>query len=155
MSQQDGETASTDVEEGLEFLPRFDSNGLIPAIVSDADTGQVLMFAHMNAEALRASVASGYAHFWSRSRGRLWKKGEDSGNLLQIVEMRTDCDQDVVWLRVHPLGHGATCHTGRKSCFYRRIIPESGATSTIKLALIDDARLFDPETVYSKRAKKE
>src|SRR5690606_3450381 len=133
------------LEEGLTFEPRFDGNGLIPAIVSDAESGQVLMFAYMNAEALRATIETGLAYFWSRSRGRLWKKGEDSGNLLRVSEILTDCDQDVIWLRAQAEGGGATCHTGRRSCFYRRVILETGESPTITLAPTGDARLFDPE----------
>jgi len=150
MSHNSAEVRKDEFEEGLSFLPRFDADGLIPAIVSDSDNGQVLMFAFMNAEALRASIATGYAHFFSRSRGRLWKKGEESGNFLQIVEMRTDCDQDVLWLRVRTLGSGATCHTGRQSCFYRKVILEDGERAEARLAPVDEARLFDPAAVYSK-----
>lgn len=141
-----------DLEEGLTFQPRFDGAGVIPAIVTDTDTGQVLMFAFMNAEALQLSLETGIAHFWSRSRERIWKKGEDSGNRLQIIEMRTDCDQDVIWMQVRIEGHGAACHTGRRTCFYRRVVlePESG----VKLVSSEDPRLFDPETVYSKSARK-
>jgi phosphoribosyl-AMP cyclohydrolase len=109
------------LEETLEFQPRFDANGLIPAIVTDAGNGTVLMFAFMNAEALRLSQETGFAHFWSRSRKALWKKGETSGETLRVVEMLTDCDQDVLQLKVAPQGRGITCHTGRRSCFYRRV----------------------------------
>jgi len=109
------------VEEGLAFQPKFDADGLIPAIVTDADTGEVLMFAWMNEEALSLTLATGLGHFWSRSRRALWKKGEESGNTLRLVEMRTDCDQDVVWLRAYVEGDGVACHTGRESCFYRSI----------------------------------
>ena len=100
------------VEEGLVFQPKFDADGLIPAIVTAADTGDVLMFAWMNEEALALTLETGLGHFWSRSRGALWKKGEESGNLLQVVEMRTDCDQDVVWMRARVAGDGLACHTG-------------------------------------------
>lgn len=110
-----------ELEEGAAFTPRFDANGLLTAVVSSAENGELLMLAHMNAEALALSLQSGTAHFWSRSRRQLWKKGETSGNLLRIVEMRTDCDQDAVWLKVRVEGDGAACHTGRRSCFYRRI----------------------------------
>lgn len=153
MSEHGVGAVANELEEGLIFKPNFDGDGLIPAIVSDADTGQVLMFAYMNAEALRLTVETGIAHFWSRSRGRLWKKGEDSGNVLQVIEMRTDCDQDVVWLRVRIGGLGAACHTGRQSCFYRSVRLGSGEP-TIKLMPSDDVRLFDPGTVYSKAGKK-
>lgn len=112
-----------ELEGGADFTPRFDANGLITAIVSSADDGEVLMVAHMNAEALSLSLQSGFAHFWSRSRGQLWKKGETSGNLLRIVEMRVDCDQDAIWLKVRVEGDGAACHTGRRTCFYRIVEP--------------------------------
>jgi phosphoribosyl-AMP cyclohydrolase len=109
------------IEAGLAFQPKFDDDGLIPAIVTDADTGEVLMFAWMNAEALALTLEKGVGHFWSRSRGALWKKGEESGNVLSLAELRTDCDQDVVWLRVTVEGDGLACHTGRRSCFYRSV----------------------------------
>lgn len=112
-------TDTPDIEQGTAFQPRFGADGLIAAIVTDADTGEVLMFAWMNAEALRLSLETGEAHFWSRSRGRLWRKGEDSGNTLAIREARVDCDQDAIWLRVTVGGAGAACHTGARSCFYR------------------------------------
>lgn len=102
-----------------QFLPRFDASGLVTAIVTDAATGTLLMVAHMNAEAIERTQATGQAHFWSRSRGQLWRKGETSGNGLTLVEMRVDCDQDALLLRVDPAG--PACHTGRRSCFYRRV----------------------------------
>jgi phosphoribosyl-AMP cyclohydrolase len=111
----------TAIEETSEFQPRFDPNGLIPAIVVDAGDGAVLMFAWMNAEALRLTQATGEAHFWSRSRQALWRKGETSGQVLAVGEMRTDCDQDVLMLRVSVGGSGGACHTGRRSCFYRKV----------------------------------
>jgi phosphoribosyl-AMP cyclohydrolase len=110
-----------EVETGLVFQPRFDADGLIPAIVTDAASGEVLMFAWMNAEALAQTLETGIGHFWSRSRGRPWKKGEESGNLLRVSEVRTDCDQDVVWLKVSVEGAGVACHTGERSCFYRSL----------------------------------
>ncbi|MGK6320368.1 phosphoribosyl-AMP cyclohydrolase [Sphingomonas sp. DT-204] len=106
-------------ESGLTLDPRYDAAGLVTAVATDAATGEVLMVAHMNAEALEKTFATGDAHFWSRSRGRLWKKGETSGHVLRVVEARIDCDQDAVWLRVEPAG--PACHTGERSCFYRRI----------------------------------
>jgi phosphoribosyl-AMP cyclohydrolase len=109
------------VETGAEFAPLFNADGLIPAITVDARTGETLMFAWMTADALRLTLETRIAHFWSRSRGRLWKKGEESGNLLDVVEVRTDCDQDVVLLRVTVRGAGVACHTGARSCFYRRV----------------------------------
>jgi len=113
--------SAADIEQGLELQPKFDKDGLIAAIVTDANTDTVLMFAWMNAEALRLSLETGVAHFWSRSRGRLWRKGEESGNILTIREARVDCDQDAVWLRVSVGGAGVACHTGAASCFYRTI----------------------------------
>jgi len=108
-----------ELEEGNAFTPRFDAHGLLTAVVTDADDGQLLMVAHMNATALSLTLETGIAHYWSRSRGTLWKKGETSGNLQSVVEIRTDCDQDALWLRVRVAGDNATCHTGRRSCFYR------------------------------------
>ena len=109
------------IEQGTDFAPKFDKDGLIAAIVTDSQTGDVLMFAWMNADALLASLNTGVAHFWSRSRAKLWKKGEDSGNVLTIDEMRTDCDQDALLLRVRVAGKGIACHTGARSCFYRSL----------------------------------
>lgn len=116
------------------FLPRFDAAGLVTAIVTDAATGVLLMVAHMNAEAIERTRATGQAHFWSRSRAALWRKGETSGNGLTMVEMRVDCDQDALLLRVTPAG--PACHTGRRSCFYRRIEADGGLTF-----LDDDAQV--------------
>ena len=129
------------VESSLELQPKFDADGLIPAIVTDAGSGEVLMFAWMNEEALALTIETKLAHFFSRSRGALWKKGSESGNLLAVGEMRVDCDQDAILLVVEQTGRGAACHTGRKSCFYRRV--EDGA-------LVDTGmpKLFDPKAVY-------
>jgi phosphoribosyl-AMP cyclohydrolase len=107
------------LEEDLALKPRFDASGLITAVATDADTGDVLMVAHMNDEALKRSIESGQAWYWSRSRRSLWLKGETSGQIQSIVEMRIDCDQDAVWLKVRVAGDGGCCHTGRRSCFYR------------------------------------
>ena len=106
-------------EQGSEFLPKFDSKGLLSAVVTHAETAEVLMVAFMDREALDATIASGDAHFHSRSRGRLWKKGESSGHVLKVEEIRVDCDQDALVLRCRP--QGPTCHTGATSCFYRRL----------------------------------
>jgi len=116
----------SELEEGTAFTPRFDADGLIPAIVTDAAGGGVLMFAYMNAEALRLTIETGEAHFWSRSRKSLWRKGETSGNRLVVQELLTDCDQDVIWIKAQLSGEAA-CHTGRPSCFYRRIPREGGS----------------------------
>ncbi len=114
------------LEEGEAFQPRYDANGLIPAIASDHESGEILMVAWMNEQALAETLATGIAHFWSRSRRKLWRKGEESGNTLHLVEMRTDCDQDVLWLKVQIRGDGLACHTGRTSCFYRVVEPIAG-----------------------------
>jgi phosphoribosyl-AMP cyclohydrolase len=122
-------TTDTDIEQGLTLSPRFDAQGLVAAIVTDAATGDVLMFAWMNSQALRLTIDTGIAHFWSRSRAKIWKKGEESGNLLEIVEMRVDCDQDALWLKVRIKGAGVACHTGERSCFYRSVpVGEPGST---------------------------
>lgn len=108
-----------DRENGTALRPKYDAAGLVTGIVTDAASGELLMVAHLNAEALAATMNSGEAHFWSRSRGRLWKKGETSGHVLHVVEMRVDCDQDAIWLKARPAG--PACHTGARSCFYRRV----------------------------------
>ncbi len=110
-----------DLEEGSSLTPRFDASGLITAIVADEKTGEVLMLAHMNADALTRTIETREGWFWSRSRKSLWKKGESSGNVLRVSEMKIDCDQDAVLLKVSVTGDGKTCHTGRRSCFYRSI----------------------------------
>jgi len=106
-------------EQCLRLDPKYDANGLVTAIATDARDGALLMVAHMNAAALEQTIASGEAVFWSRSRGRLWRKGEESGNVLRVRELRVDCDQDAIWLIVDPTG--PACHTGARSCFYRRL----------------------------------
>jgi phosphoribosyl-AMP cyclohydrolase len=121
---------ATEIEQGAVFMPKFDGEGLIPAIVTEAASGAVLMFAWMNAEALHLTHSTRIAHFWTRSRQRLWKKGEESGNLLDVVDLRTDCDQDVVLVRVTVRGAGVACHTGKASCFYRQVEPETGRLVT-------------------------
>lgn len=134
-----------ELEEGEAFTPRFDANGLVTAIVTDAGDGSLLMVAHMNAQALALTLQSGVAHYWSRSRNAIWKKGETSGNLQSVVEMRTDCDQDAVWLKVTVAGHGATCHTGRRSCFYRTVSLADGAAI---LSGDGGDKVLDPKKVY-------
>ncbi len=130
--------AGETIETTLSFLPRFGADGLIPAVVTDRLSGDVLMFAHMNEDAMRQTVATGIAHFWSRSRKRLWKKGEESGNLLNVAEVRTDCDQDVLWLIVDVAGDGVACHTGARSCFYRRLAsaPDAGQDARLEIAAL-------------------
>jgi len=136
----------SDIEEGLTLLPKFDADGLLTAVVTDAGNGDVLMVAHMNAEALAKTIETGEAWYFSRSRKKLWKKGETSGHVQRIQELRVDCDQDALWLKVVQEGEGA-CHTGRRSCFYRAVpLGQSGA---VKLEFQDADRKFDPAAVYS------
>jgi phosphoribosyl-AMP cyclohydrolase len=113
-------------EEGGLFAPRFNGDGLLSAVVTDETGSGVLMVAYMNAHALGLTLQTGIAHFWSRSRNSLWKKGESSGNLLHVKEIRTDCDQDALWLKVQVGGHGTACHTGTRSCFYRQVNLDGG-----------------------------
>jgi phosphoribosyl-AMP cyclohydrolase len=134
-----------DIEEGLKFQPKFDGSGLVTCVATDAGTGEVLMVAHMNDEALRKTIASGEAWYFSRSRKSLWRKGETSGHVQRVVEMRLDCDQDAVWIRVEQAG--AACHTGRRSCFYRKVEKGEGGA---QLTFVDAGRLFDPKAVYRK-----
>jgi len=136
-------THDHDREEGLTFQPKFDANGLVTCVATDAATGDVLMVAHMNAEALRKTIETGEGWYYSRSRKSLWKKGESSGHVQRVVEMRMDCDQDAVWIRVEQAG--AACHTGRRSCFYRAVTGEGGEA---KLTFVDADRMFDPAKVY-------
>ncbi|WP_315776677.1 MULTISPECIES: phosphoribosyl-AMP cyclohydrolase [unclassified Bradyrhizobium] len=140
-------SSSVEREEGLAFLPKFDAAGLVTCVTTDAVSGDVLMVAHMNEEALRKTVATGEAWYFSRSRNALWRKGESSGQTQRVVEMRTDCDQDAVWLRVEQVG--AACHTGRRSCFYRKV-ERSDDGSGARLVFVDADRLFDPAEVYRK-----
>ncbi len=110
-----------DLEQGDTLSPRFDAHGLIAAVATHAQSGEVLMLAWMNAEALERTLATGEAHYFSRSRGELWHKGATSGQVQLVDEIRIDCDQDAVWMRVRPQGDGGACHTGAASCFYRAI----------------------------------
>ena len=114
-------SSKQELERGAVLAPRFDANGLIAAVTTHADTGEVLMLAWMNAEALRLTLDTGFAHYFSRSRNALWKKGETSGQLQSVVEVRVDCDQDAVLLKVRPQGDGGACHVGFRSCFYRAV----------------------------------
>ncbi|MBD9372472.1 phosphoribosyl-AMP cyclohydrolase [Rhizobium sp. ARZ01] len=141
-------TDKIELETGKAFTPRFDEHGLVTAVVTDARDGELLMVAHMNAQALALTIETGIAHYWSRSRKALWKKGETSGNLQTVVELRTDCDQDAVWLKVSVAGHDATCHTGRRSCFYRTVTNSGGAA---QLAVADGRIQFDPADIYGKK----
>jgi phosphoribosyl-AMP cyclohydrolase len=134
---------SNDIEEGLAFRPKFDGSGLVTCVATDAVSGDVLMVAHMNDEALRKTIASGEAWYFSRSRNALWRKGETSSQTQRVLEMRLDCDQDAVWIRVEQTG--AACHTGRRSCFYRKV---TGGEGGARLSFVDADKLFDPAKVY-------
>lgn len=136
------------LESAGPFTPKFDANGLVTAVVTDIRDGALLMVAHMNAEALALTIETGIAHYYSRSRAKLWKKGESSGNFQTVHELRTDCDQDAIWLKVSVAGHDATCHTGRRSCFYRRVT-ESDYIAVLEVT--DEQRHFNPDTVYPDR----
>lgn len=133
------------LEEGTQLAPRFDAAGLVTVVTIEAGTNEVLMLAHMNAEALSLTLETGAAHYWSRSRAKIWKKGETSGELQEVVEVRTDCDQDAIVLVVNQTGRGAACHTGRKTCFFRRAVVTDGVGALQDTGL---PRLFDPKAVY-------
>ena len=122
------------LEEGDQFTPRFDEAGLVVCVTTEAGTGAVLMVAYMNRDALIETLATGIVTYWSRSRRQLWRKGETSGQIQHLVEMRTDCDQDTLVLRVEVGGDGGACHTGRHSCFYRRV--ERDANGSVRLVTI-------------------
>jgi phosphoribosyl-AMP cyclohydrolase len=141
----------SDLEEDLAFAPQYGADGLVTAVVTDVKSGDVLMVAHMNAEAVAKTVASGEAWYYSRSRKQLWKKGESSGHGQRVVELRVDCDQDALWLKVEQAGPGA-CHTGRRSCFYRAV--PLGKSGAVTLEFRDAGKTFDPQTVYSGVAQK-
>ncbi len=142
------------LEEGPDFAPRFDADGLIPCITTHADTGEVLMFAFMNDLALSRTIETGYVHYWSRSRQKLWKKGESSGMTQKVVQMLTDCDQDCIVVRVTlgaaATGDSASCHVGYRNCFYREVsvgsVPEAGP---VQLRLTQE-KVYDPDAVYGK-----
>ena len=129
--------ATTVLEETHVFTPRYDANGLIPAIVTEASNGEILMLAYMNDDSLRLTLETKEAHFWSRSRAEIWRKGATSGNTLRVVEMRTDCDQDAL-LVIVSLDGGVACHTGRRSCFYRRINIGGGDAQPLRLTFLAD-----------------
>ena len=137
-------------EEGIIFRPKFDENGLVTALACDARTGEVLMLAHMNAEALAKTIETGKAHYWSRSRKAIWLKGETSGNVQTVEEILTDCDQDAILMKVTVSGADASCHTGRISCFYRRIEKHK---DTAVLVIDKRSAKFDPRSVYGTKSK--
>jgi phosphoribosyl-AMP cyclohydrolase len=142
-------TSTSDVEEGLALAPKFDADGLIICVATDAVTGAVLMVAHMSAEALAKTIETGEAWYFSRSRQELWRKGATSGHVQHVLEMRIDCDQDAVWIKVRQDGPGA-CHTGRRSCFYRAVPLGPGPGGRITLEFRDGEKTFDPQAVYGK-----
>jgi phosphoribosyl-AMP cyclohydrolase len=144
-------TSTADIELGTTLQPKFGPDGLIPCITTDHVTNEVLMFAFMNAEALAHTIKTKKATYWSRSRNKLWIKGEESGNAQLVKELLVDCDQDVVLLKVENVG-GAACHNGYKSCFYRKLNSSAVADdpASLKLQLIGQP-LFDPKTVYKKK----
>ncbi len=146
-------TNTAEVELGATLRPKFGPDGLIPCITQDAATGEVLMFAFMNAESLAHTLATGKATYWSRSRAKLWVKGEESGNVQLMRELRTDCDQDVLLLKVEQSGPAnASCHNGYKSCFYRRLSPGARADDPASLTLeFVSQPLFDPAKVYKQK----
>jgi len=135
------------VEEGVELAPKFDGQGLIPCVTTDFASGEVLMVAVMNREALAKTIATGEAHYWSRSRQTLWHKGATSGLVQRVVEMRIDDDQDCVWLRVQIPG-GASCHVGYRSCFYRKVPVGAERAAGTRLEFLEQEKAFDPKQVY-------
>ena len=137
------------VEEGAELAPKFDEHGLIPVVTTDFASGELLMHAYMNAEALDKTIKTGEAHYYSRSRQKLWHKGATSGLVQKVRELLIDDDQDCVWLRVDVTG-GASCHVGYRSCFYRRVTlgTKAGGKGAIKLEFTTTEKVFDPAAVY-------
>jgi phosphoribosyl-AMP cyclohydrolase len=139
--------SAADLEEGLALTPKFDADGLVTCVAADASSGEVLMVGHMNAEALARTIAAGEAWYFSRSRKTLWRKGETSGHVQRVVEMRVDCDQDAVLIKVEQ--SGGACHTGRRSCFYRAVpLGQAAAKGRVVTLEFRENRVFDPATVY-------
>jgi phosphoribosyl-AMP cyclohydrolase len=139
--------STRDIEEGARLTPKFDANGLIPCAVTDNESGAVLMFAYMNADALALTIETGQAHYWSRSRSELWRKGATSGHVQRVVELRVDCDQDALWMVVEQVG--AACHVGYRSCFYRSIPVAAPTTEGLPdLEFTETEKAFDPGSVH-------
>ncbi len=136
------------VEEGALLAPKFDRDGLIPVVTTDAQSGEVLMLGVMNAEALLRTIETREAHYWSRSRGALWRKGATSGLVQKIVEMRIDDDQDAIWLRVRVEGLGASCHVGYRSCFFRSVEMGLAIQAPVALTFVEREKVFDPREIY-------
>jgi phosphoribosyl-AMP cyclohydrolase len=142
-------TTTAEIELGATLRPKFGSDGLIPCITQDASSDEVLMFAFMNAESLEHTLKTGKATYWSRSRKKLWVKGEESGNTQLVRELRTDCDQDVLLLKVEQAGpDNASCHNGYKSCFYRKLVSTDDPSFKLEFTA---QPLFDPAVVYKKK----
>ncbi|MGD1714027.1 phosphoribosyl-AMP cyclohydrolase [Dapis sp. BLCC M172] len=144
-------TSVEQVEEGLLLAPKFDVNGLIPVVTTDANTGEVLMHAYMNEEALVKTIETGEAHYYSRSRQQLWHKGQSSGLVQKVQQLAIDDDQDCLWMQVKVAGSGASCHVGYRSCFYRCIPTGKSASESqqpIQLTFTETEKTFDPKTVY-------
>lgn len=144
-TSQDNQDKNT-IELGKDLLPKFDKDGLIACIVTDIDSRDVVMFAYMNADSLEKTLQTREAHYWSRSRQELWHKGATSGNVQDVLEIRTDCDQDAIWIKVRTRGATANCHNGYKSCFYRAASIESDGKATLDFK--EDKPLFNPNEVY-------
>ena len=134
------------VEEGTDLAPKFGADGLLPCITTDAETGEVLMLGWMNSEALKRTIETGEAHYFSRARQVLWHKGATSGLVQKIVEARVDDDQDAIWLRVRVAGSGASCHVGYRSCFYRAVPVGEDAGKPLKFT--EEQKTFDPNAIY-------
>lgn len=141
-----------EIEEGVSLAPKFDKDGLLPAIAQDAETGDVLMLAYMNAKALALTIETGEAHYWSRSRQEIWRKGATSGNTQQVVDLRVDCDQDTILMLVRQKGSKACCHVGYKSCFFRAIPTGTAPSPTLKMEYREDEKAYDPDEVYGKKS---
>ncbi|MDP2609244.1 MULTISPECIES: phosphoribosyl-AMP cyclohydrolase [unclassified Oceanobacter] len=141
-------TSIEQVEESNQLAPKFDDQGLIACITTDAASGDVLMLGYMNAAALKLTIATGEAHYWSRSRQVLWHKGATSGLTQQVEEMRIDDDQDAVWIKVRVAGNGASCHVGYRSCFYRNIAVAQQSATSDSLTFNESDKVFDPEHIY-------
>ena len=139
--------STREIEEGATLAPKFDADGLVTCVTTDAASGELLMVAHMNAEAFARTIESGEAWYFSRSRKALWRKGESSGHVQRVTEMRVDCDQDAVWIKVNQEGPGA-CHTGRRSCFYRVVPLGKAPDPSLLLELREAGKAFDPQAVY-------
>lgn len=143
--------AKAELEAGARLTPRFGPDGTLTCVTVDAETGAVLMVAHMNAESLRRTIETGEGWYWSRSRGELWHKGATSGNVQKVAELLVDCDQDALVMRVTVEGAGATCHTGQVSCFYRRVpLGQKAGEGAVRLEHVGGERRFDPAEVYGK-----